>query len=69
MSTTGDNITSTIVYTTKTYKTCGGTAWHGSGQCSTCGAQIGTGGNCMAAIEVVPEPIEEVCTLCGRGGQ
>lgn len=44
----------TTVYTSKVYRQCLGTAWHGSGQCSTCGNQIGTGGNCLALIEIVP---------------
>ena len=47
--------TSTIVYTSKVYRQCMGTAWSGSGQCSSCGAEIGTGGNCLAMIEIVPE--------------
>ena len=51
--------TSTVVYTSKTYRQCLGTAWHGSGQCSSCGNQIGTGGNCFAMIEIVPMTEEE----------
>ena len=46
--------TSTIVYTSKTYRQCGGTPWDGSGQCSSCGADVGTGGNCFALVEVIP---------------
>jgi len=52
--------TSTIVYTSKTYRQCLGTAWHGSGQCSSCGAEIGTGGNCLALLEIVPEDADDI---------
>jgi hypothetical protein len=52
-------VPTTITWCSKTYRQCGGTAWSGSGRCSSCGAEIGTGGNCFALVEIVPEP---VCT-------
>jgi len=44
------------------YNQCLGTAWPGSGQCSTCGAEIGTGGNCLAMIEIPSDISRNVIT-------
>ncbi len=54
-------ITSTIVPTaitwcSKTYRQCQGSAWPASAQCSSCGAYVGTGGTCLALVEIVPQP-------------
>jgi len=62
----GDNMTityiptSTIVYTSKTYRQCGGTPWDGSGRCSSCGAEVGTGGTCLALVEIAPILEEDI---------
>lgn len=62
-------VPTTITYCTKTYRQCAGTAWPGSGQCSSCGAQIGTGGNCLALIEVTPEErVHAECPCCECAG-
>lgn len=40
----------TVVTYCKTYRQCGGTAWNG--RCSSCGSGVGTGGVCIALVEI-----------------
>ncbi len=68
----GDEITTsitvvptTITYCSKTYRQCQGTAWDGSGQCSSCGAYMGTGGVCLALVELtIQQKKHAECPCC-----
>ena len=56
------NITTAVTYC-KTYRQCGGTAWNG--RCSSCGAEVGTGGVCIALVDItVPEKKHAECPCC-----
>ncbi len=65
---TGTTITevpTTFTYCAKTYRQCQGTAWPGGGNCSSCGAYMGTGGVCLALIELtVTEKKHAECPCC-----
>ncbi len=62
-----DYTTRTIDCVSKTYRQCLGTALDGSGRCSSCGAEIGTEGSCLALIEINTIP-EEPSVKTPAGG-
>ena len=62
---TGTSITTTITCGSKTYRQCQGTAWPGSGNCSSCGSYMGTGGVCLALVELtVQQKKHAECPCC-----
>jgi hypothetical protein len=67
-SVTGTTVTivPTVTYLSKSYRQCGGSAWSGGGNCSSCGAYMGTGGVCLGMVEIVavPEKLHPDCPCC-----
>jgi hypothetical protein len=61
-------VPTSITWCSKTYRQCGSTSWHGSGQCSSCGAYVGTGGTCFSLVEIVPAPpCNHICDDACKG--
>ena len=57
-------VPTTITYCLKNYRQCQGTA-QGGGQCSSCGAYMGTGGVCLALVEIpVQQRKHAECPCC-----